>query len=55
MKHLLSITDLSTDEIHSILHLAGRMHQLQEARINDALPEVVADLAERGKIGRAHV
>ena len=33
MKHLLSITDLSTDEIHSILHLAGRMHQLQEARV----------------------
>ena len=29
MKHLLSITDLSTDEIHSILHLAGRMHQLR--------------------------
>ena len=33
MKHLLSITDLSTDEIHSILQLAGRMHQLQEARV----------------------
>ena len=33
MKHLLSIADLTTDEIHSILHVAGQMHQLQEARV----------------------
>ncbi|MDO5066986.1 MAG: aspartate carbamoyltransferase catalytic subunit [Propionibacteriaceae bacterium] len=39
MKHLLSIADLSTPEIVSILELAERMHQLQDERVKK-LPDL---------------
>lgn len=39
MKHLLSIADLSTSEITSLLELAQRMHRLQDERIKK-LPDL---------------